>query len=68
VADKVEDLGHFTYLVNGNIRLAFPSLSANRERNPVSQVIVRQSEANSELLVAVAPGARTTEIVEEISW
>lgn len=66
LADKMDDLGNATYLMDGSVRLAFPSLATNSKA--ASQILVRQSEGKSELLVLVVFESGVAEIVEEIAW
>jgi len=69
VADNVIELSHATYLVDGGLRLSFPSVRPRTDSFFGPQIIVRTTEGKKELLVPVdltQPG--TAEIVEEISW
>ena len=71
LADKVEDLGNSTYLVDGSLRLAFSSPSQkliNSDTASRPQITVRSSEGKYELLVPVVFESGAAEIMEEISW
>jgi len=71
VAEKLEDLGNRSYLVDGTVRLAFPAvqqIAKPSDDAPMAQFTVRKSEGKFELLVPVAFQAGNAEITEEISW
>ncbi len=71
LADKVEELGQSTYLVDGSIRLAFPFFTqkVNNGNTPSRpQITVRMSAGKYELLVPVIFESGAAEIMEEISW
>ena len=68
LANKVEDLGNATFLVDGSVRLAFPSVATQLKGAGGPQILVRPGEGKTELLVPVVFAAGAAEIVEEISW
>ncbi len=70
-AEKIEDLGKNTFLINGSERLAFPtapSTPGTSDDPNQTRPVLRKSGARFELLAPVVFQNGKAEIVEEISW